>query len=58
MPTHFMTNVTTPFYVDDESKQRHDTLLKYFVKYHKDEVATFMKKVSELGEVGKIENTL
>ena len=31
-----MRTLNSPFYVDDENKSRHDTLLLYFVKYHSD----------------------
>jgi hypothetical protein len=48
---NFMNNVTTAFYVDDENKQRHDTILLYFVKYHADAVNAFMEKLYEIGEV-------
>ncbi|MCL2603287.1 MAG: phosphatidylinositol 4-kinase [Defluviitaleaceae bacterium] len=48
---YFMRRVTTPFYVTDENKQRHDTLLKYFVKYHNDEVNDFIQRLSSVTQI-------
>jgi len=48
---NFMRLVTTAFYVNDENKQRHDTLLLYFVKEHSEAVNLFMEKLSKIGEV-------
>jgi len=47
--------VTSPFYIVDENKQRHDTVLLYLVKYHADMIASFMRK---LGEIKAISNGL
>ena len=46
-----MHSVTTAFYVNDENKQRHDTILLYFVKEHAEIVSAFMEKLSKIGEV-------
>jgi len=48
---NFMYHVTTPFYVEDENKQRHDTILLYFVKYHAGIVSEFMRRLSEVSQV-------
>jgi hypothetical protein len=48
---NFMHNVTSPFYVTDFNKQRHNTLLKYFVKYHPKKVNEFMIKTGQLTPV-------
>ena len=48
---NFMRTVTTPFYVCDEKKQRHDVMLLYFVKYHACDVEIFMKKLNGIGKV-------
>jgi hypothetical protein len=52
---NFMVTVTSPFYVSNEQNQRQDTLLKYFVKYHKPEVDAF---ISMLSHVDRIDNNL
>ena len=52
---NFMKTVTTPFYVSDENKQRHDTLLKYLVKYHMAEVVFFSEKLTAIKRVNVTE---
>jgi len=47
----FMLNVTTPFYVDNENMQRHDTILEYFVQNHSSEVDAFLQKLQNIDTV-------
>ena len=49
----FMKNVTTPFYVDNENMQRHDTILEYFLRHHSKDVAVFMEKLQNISTVSK-----
>lgn len=48
---YFMRGVTTPFYVMDENKQRHDVLLKYFVKYHNNEAEDFIRRLASVTQI-------
>ncbi len=45
---HFMTTVTSSFYVHTEYQQRHDMILQFLCKNCKQDVALFMKKVGYL----------
>ena len=47
----FMKNVTTPFYVDNEHMQRHDTILEYFVRHHGQDVKVFMEKLQNISTI-------
>ena len=46
--SHFMKIVTSAFYVNNEYAQNYDTLLKYFVKYHKQEVYKFLEELKHI----------
>ena len=52
---NWMRTVTTPFYVSDENKQRHDTILEYFMGQYPEQVKEFTQKLSE---IRPIDNTL
>jgi len=47
----FMRSVTTPFYVDNENMQRHDTILEYFVRHHSKDVVVFLQKLQDISTV-------
>jgi hypothetical protein len=47
----FMEGVTSAFYVVDYYRQRYDALLLYFVKYHSDEVDSFLECLNRVSMV-------
>ena len=55
--SHFMKTVTSAFYVNSEHAQNHDTLLKFFVKYHKHEVNGFLEKLNTVKSINITELT-
>jgi hypothetical protein len=44
----FMEKVTSAFYIVNDNKYRHDILLLYLIKYHSEEVASFMNRLSRI----------
>ena len=48
---HFMIIVSSSFYVENESQNRHDDILKYLLRYNAGEVKDFIDRISELPEL-------
>jgi len=48
---HFMVVVSSAFYVENESQNRHDDILKYLMQYNIGEVNEFIYKLSRLPEL-------
>ena len=48
---HFMVIVSSSFYVENESQNRHDDILKYLLQYNSTEVKNFIDRLSELPEL-------
>jgi len=48
---HFMVIVSSAFYVENESHNRHDDILKYLLLHNADEVRDFINKIDKLPEL-------
>jgi len=48
---HFMYVVSSAFYVENESQNRHDDILKYLMQYNAGEIKFFMSKLDMLPEL-------